>query len=588
MQICVIGAGAAGLTTAKHLLEEGFDVEILEKRDGLGGLWYFDPKQSSVSKGTHATSSKTFLQFSDFPMKKEAPEFPHHTYYVDYLKDYSETYKILPLIKYNHEVKNVKKSDSGWDIEISDGQNTYTKTFDGVAICSGLHHVPLIPKTPGSENFNGLITHSSLLKNTEELRGKRVLVVGGGESGADLVHELSSQEDSKVYLSLRRGMCIARERGTGGLPGSFDSTRAKTWLPKEFLHDYNVSCRLPDRYSAFKTVYTLVGLPLFFMMLTISWKKATSFLGSLFNWKTWAALFKKELRHGPADGVALSKACQELCDDIPESEAEVAEKAWRLKFIFDWYSGSMHNSQPATKRLEFLQDIVMGKAKVMPGIARYNGGSEVEFEDGSKLELDAVVLCTGFESTLPFFEVQKIDGRELYKNVFLPGTSMLGFVGFARPNSGALTPIAEMQARLLSGVFSGRINLPDMEKMKKAVEADAQRYNKDRKVYSARLTSQVDYHFYMEELAGLVGCRPQLWRLIGKPKMLFIFLFGPMACYQYRLNGAGANPQVVMDIVDRMPTLPMERVLLHATLLIMKPSFILLEKLGLKRFRPQF
>ena len=171
MLICVIGAGPAGLTTAKHLLEEGFDVEILEKRDGLGGLWYFDPKKSSVSKGTHATSSKMFLQFSDFPMKKEAPEFPHHTDYVDYLKDYAETHKILPLIKYNHEVKNIKQSDSGWEVEIFDDNTSHTKTFDGVAICSGLHHVPLLPKTPGSENFNGLIIHSSLLKNTEELQG---------------------------------------------------------------------------------------------------------------------------------------------------------------------------------------------------------------------------------------------------------------------------------------------------------------------------------------------------------------------------------------------------------------------------------
>ena len=71
MKICVIGAGAAGIVTAKELLEVGIEVELLEKRDNLGGLWYLDENGTSVSRKTYATSSKTFLQFSDFPMDKD-------------------------------------------------------------------------------------------------------------------------------------------------------------------------------------------------------------------------------------------------------------------------------------------------------------------------------------------------------------------------------------------------------------------------------------------------------------------------------------------------------------------------------------
>ena len=95
MRVCVIGAGAAGLTTAKHLAEEGIAFDILEKRDNLGGLWYFDPTMSSVSDSTVASSSKTFLQFSDFPLEPEVADFPHHTVYLNYLKRYAQKYGIL-------------------------------------------------------------------------------------------------------------------------------------------------------------------------------------------------------------------------------------------------------------------------------------------------------------------------------------------------------------------------------------------------------------------------------------------------------------------------------------------------------------
>lgn len=319
MRVLVIGAGAAGITTAKHLLEEGFEVEILEKRNSIGGLWDFDKTQSSVSSQTYATSSKTFLQFSDFPMKQEELAFPHHSSYVKYLKDYATAYNILPLIKFKHEVTRLEQKDLGWEVEIRNEHETYTENADAVAVCSGLHHVPLIPENLSSQNFSGLIIHSSLLKDTEKLRGKRVIVVGGGESAADVVKELAPIANN-VYLSLRRGMAITRKWGMGGLPADYDLTRAKSWLPKEFLHDYNVSCRLQDKYSAFKTFYIFMGLPIFLLMLPFS-KKAMNFLLSFFDWKTWQALFKKQQRHGKADGVEMSKACQEFCQEIPESEA---------------------------------------------------------------------------------------------------------------------------------------------------------------------------------------------------------------------------------------------------------------------------
>ena len=85
-------------------------------------------------------------------------------------------------------------------------------------------------------------------------------IVGGGESAADYTHELSKVA-AKTYISLRKGVAVLKRWGLGDLAGDYDSIRTKVWLPREFLHDLNVSCRHKDQYSAFKTFYTLIGLP---------------------------------------------------------------------------------------------------------------------------------------------------------------------------------------------------------------------------------------------------------------------------------------------------------------------------------------
>ena len=196
-------------------------------------------------------------------------------------------------------------------------------------------------------------------------------------------------------------------------------------------------------------------------------------------------------------------------------------------------------------------------------------------------------MCTGFQSLLPFFEASpKLDGRALYKNVFLPGEPKLAFIGFIRPNIGSVPAVAEMQARWFASVLAGRVKLPDAEKMQQVIASDAQRYNQTRPHQAQRLTSLADYHAYMEELAGFVGCRPQLWRVLGQPRLLYTLLFGPMACFQYRLHGHGANPEAVMKAVAQLPGLPKERVMLHLIVYLMKPWFALLVKIGGPRFRP--
>ena len=589
MKVCVIGAGAAGLVTAKELREVGIEIEVLEKRDNLGGLWYLDEKGSSVSEKTSATSSKTFLQFSDFPFDREEDLFPHHSHYINYLKRYTAAHDLDRSIHYNCEVLEVTKEGDSWRVKATEKGQPYEQVFDGLAICSGLHHIPTMPKFEGFENFEGEVIHSAFLKNSTELVGKKVVVVGGGESAADFVHELSTIAD-KVTMSLRRGLALTRHWSPYGLPGDYDSTRAKVWLPRPYLHDYNVSCRSEEVYSGFKTIYALLGLPILLGMLTISYRRAIQLIKALFSWQSWNALFQEVPRFGPACGVTLAQECRELCKELPQSEAEVEKRVWKLKTLMDWYSGTMHNSQPFTKRIAFVEDIVRGKAHLLPGIVGCKGGKQVEFADGTVDEVDVVLLCTGFQSTLPFFSmIPQLDGRNLYKNVFVPTEKNLGFIGYVRPNVGSLPAVTEMQARWFAGVLAGKLSLPSVEVMQKSVMEDSEAYTRDRPHHVNRHTSLVDYHIYMEQLAGFVGCRPQLWRFWNQPQLLYKLLFGPMGCFQYRLHGYGANPEAAYTALERIPPLPNDRVLLHTILyFILKPWFWLLSGFGFKRFRPVF
>jgi dimethylaniline monooxygenase (N-oxide forming) len=239
--------------------------------------------------------------------------------------------------------------------------------------------------------------------------------------------------------------------------------------------------------------------------------------------------------------------------------------------------------------MEFLRGIVDHSVKMMPGIRSFQGGNTVEFDNGTQVEIDTVVLCTGFRTYLPFYAANpKLDGRNLYKNVFLPGESSLAFIGFSRPNVGALPPVAELQARWFAGVTAGKLHLPDADSMRAMIQADAAHYNRTRANYAERLNSLVDYHVYTNQLASLIGCQPQLWRLLTRPKLLYLCLFGPYASYQYRLHGYGAKFDKALAAAQQIPAVPVDRVLQHTVVYAMKPWFHLFSWLGFRKLKPVF
>lgn len=201
---CIIGAGSSGLTAAKNLKQLGIPYDIFEREDGIGGNWYYGKPNSSVYRSTHLISSKPLTEYTDFPMPQEYPDYPSHTQVLDYFRAYARHFDLDRDIQFHTEVTHVEPHDNGtyWDVTLDHDGAAEIRRYRGVIICNGHNWCPKYPEYPGT--FTGQTLHSSDYKTPDVLEGKRVLVVGAGNSGCDIAAE-SATHASKTFLSTRRG-----------------------------------------------------------------------------------------------------------------------------------------------------------------------------------------------------------------------------------------------------------------------------------------------------------------------------------------------------------------------------------------------
>ncbi|MCW2785769.1 MAG: monooxygenase [Marmoricola sp.] len=206
----VIGAGISGLTIGKMLTDYGVPYTCFESSDRIGGNWAFgNPNgHSSAYRSLHIDTSKERLSFRDFPMPAEYPDFPHHTQIKDYLESYAAAFDLKDNIEFeNGVVKATRLEDGGWSILDQAGT---TRTFEHLVVANGHHWDPRFADFPGE--FTGVSIHSHHYidpKAPLDFFGQRILVVGLGNSAADIAVELSSKSlQTKVTLSTRSGAWI--------------------------------------------------------------------------------------------------------------------------------------------------------------------------------------------------------------------------------------------------------------------------------------------------------------------------------------------------------------------------------------------
>ena len=230
-KVCIIGAGCSGITTAKRLKDHDIDYDQFELSDDVGGNWYFrNPNgRSAVYESLHIDTSKTRLQFEEFPVPEDWPDFPSHRLMHEYFRAYVDEFGLREDIEFGVGVEAARRTSSGWDVTLSTGE---TRSYTDLAVANGHHWKPRLPDYPGS--FDGVLMHShSYLSPFEpvEIRGKTVIVVGMGNSAMDIASELCAPwMAARLSVSARRGVWVL-PKYRNGQPA--DKVMAPPDVPKD-------------------------------------------------------------------------------------------------------------------------------------------------------------------------------------------------------------------------------------------------------------------------------------------------------------------------------------------------------------------
>jgi len=211
-RVAVIGAGACGLTALKALTDARLSVQCFEKSDRVGGNWVFKNKNglSSAYRSLHINTSRERMQFRDFPMPKHYPDYPKHDLIARYFQDYSDAFGLASHIRFETTVERAEPRPSG-GFRLSLGTGA-AEDFDALVVANGHHWDPAWPDPAIPGEFSGLELHSHAYLDPDEpyaLRGKRVLVVGMGNSAMDIASELGHPGVAEqVFLCARRGAWV--------------------------------------------------------------------------------------------------------------------------------------------------------------------------------------------------------------------------------------------------------------------------------------------------------------------------------------------------------------------------------------------
>ena len=418
----IIGAGSSGITALKALAERGFDVTAYESSDRVGGNWVFGNSNgtSAAYKSLHINTSRERMEYSDFPMPKEYPDFPHHSHIAEYFEGYVDHFGLREKIRFETSVARAERSDDGvWALADSSGT---VENYDMLLVANGHHWDPRWPEPAFPGSFDGLEMHAHSYIDPDIFRGKKVVVLGMGNSAMDIAVEASYVSD---------GVVLAARRGAHILP--------KYVFGKPLDQVLKPNPRIPWRVRQ-------VGL---------------------------SAILRSQI--GKVEDYGMPKPDHKLGDAHPTISDQI------------------------------LSRITHGEITCKPNIAELKG-DRVKFSDGSEVEADVIVYCTGYKVSFPFFDESFISADDndlpLFRRVFMPEIPNLAFIGLLQP-LGAVMPLSEAQGRWVASYLRGEYALPSQAAMRVDIDRERDRMFK-RYVKSKRHTMQVDFDDYLFHLEAEV------------------------------------------------------------------------------------
>ena len=418
MRVGIIGAGVAGLVTAKVLQQAGHDVIVVDKVSDIGGVW----SATRRYPGLCTQSPKAQYALSDFPMPRAFPEWPSGEQVQTYLIDYAEHNDVRPRL--STEVLSVERAGDGWRLELASPTGAATEHVDRLVVANGIFSEPFVPSYDGLADFEaagGRLIPGTELHDAEEARDKHVLVVGYGKSACDVTVPISEVAASTDVIA-----------------------RHLLWKVPRKLH----------------------GVVNFKMLLLTRMGEA------LFRYRVLRGMEK--FLHGPGNG--LRRRMLNSVGGVSVKQFHLRE----LDLLPPGAMEDIVKGAIGLATEGFFEGVRAGAITVHPHtviqrLLEKDGSPYAELVDGSVLPADLIVCSTGFTPSAAFLpedvQAEVFDDRGnfvLYRQILPPTVQGLYFNGY---NSSFFSPLnAEMAALWIAADLAGVLDKPTEEEMRVAAE----------------------------------------------------------------------------------------------------------------------
>lgn len=383
-EICVVGAGPSGIAAAKVLQERGIRFDWFEEADRPGGVWALDSstRRSGAYRHLHTNTSKVRTAYPGFPHLPGVADYPHHTEMLAYLERYIDYHGLRELLTPETTVTCAAPTEHGWDVELGTGER---RQYTHLAVATG-HLWQRVWPTVDLDSFHGEVFHSREYVDPQRFAGRRVVIVGLGNTAADVAVAVSNVA-KETYLAARSG---------------------SWWMPKYLFGrpiDQLVSPAIPTwlRFRGLAALLTLL--------------------------------------YGAPERYGLPDPGHRPGDEHPLVNAGL------------------------------LDGIIHGDIRPRKALTKAEGHT-VTFADGSAVEVDAIICCTGYVLHLPFLDDELTGAKgnriDLFHRFLHPELPQLYFIGFLQP-MGSIIPIAAAQSEWLADCIQGRYVAPSPAEMSQQI-----------------------------------------------------------------------------------------------------------------------
>ncbi|KAH8594455.1 hypothetical protein B0O99DRAFT_513763 [Bisporella sp. PMI_857] len=519
MKVAVIGAGPAGLTTLKHLLTahqfqetKPIEARLFEAKEQVGGTFRY-----RVYEDAELVSSKYLTTFSDFRLPLSEPDFISTVRYCQYLEDYATNFNLWQHINLRTPIVSIRRADDGLAHIVRYVNEGVEEEWecDAVAVCTGLHIEPAMPRIPGIENVEKVI-HSSQFKSRKDFgEGKNVLILGAGETAMDIAQLAVTSPTKSVTLCHRDGWVHA--------PKILSVPIFLSYFNKGPQHKKPADTTVP---SLFDTAYVHPILQKSNLLWAAydKWAKFYFYLisGTKHGLDQWVGGVSDERYH--LSRVVLCKSNKAL----PYMNAP-----YRTPTLLNRIRSKLLNiPMPKTDGLHI--DVTTWPTNICnEGFVTFTQNNRPESKRmmGVRYKPDIVVYCTGFQQRFPFLPADyPVPLDATHRGIWEPSMPSVGFIGFVRPSFGAIPPLAELQAQ--TWVLSLLDKLPDKPTVDMCYKLKFGTYRRDAERYV------VDHESYAYQLALDMGSAPRITEVAGFGfKTLFTWALGSNFNSKFRLVG---------------------------------------------------